>query len=137
MRERKRNTVIAVLATGLAGWTLAQAPTEPDQAKAGRGERSFRVYCASCHGRGALGDGPLAKDLKVPPANLAELSKRNKGTFPYDMVMNTIDHGRNVRGHGNQEMPAWGDAFEMTEQTEAAAREKMVELAHYLWTLQR
>lgn len=114
----------------------AQAPAGPDGARATRGARSFRVYCGSCHGREARGDGPLAKDLRVKPANLTELSKRNDGEFPFEMVVDTIDHGRSVRAHGTEDMPAWGDAFEMTEQTEEAAKAKMEDLAHYLWSIQ-
>lgn len=126
-----------ILSLAMPGLLVAQTPDKPDPTKAFRGKSSFNTYCGSCHGKQALGDGPLAKDLKFQPANLTELSKRNNGTFPFDMVKETIEHGRSVRGHGSKDMPAWGDAFEMTEQTAEAAQEKVLELAHYLWSLQR
>ena len=107
-----------------------------DPGAAGRGEDLFRVYCSSCHGRSAKGDGPLADDLKVRPANLTELSQHNDGKFPWDMVVQTIEHGRHVRGHGSEAMPAWGDAFEMVSQSEAEAQRKIDDLANYLWSLQ-
>jgi mono/diheme cytochrome c family protein len=121
---------------GISALTVAQSQERPDESKAHMGERTFKVYCTSCHGPAAKGDGPLAKDLKTKPANLTELSKRNDGAYPLQMVLDTIDHGRNVAGHGSQDMPAWGDAFEMTEQTEAAAKAKIEQVAHYLWSIQ-
>lgn len=132
-----RNPITALFTASFvitASWALGQ--DQPDRRMALSGEQSFRVYCSSCHGRQAKGDGPLAKDLRTQPANLTELSERNDGEFPFEMVIDTIDHGRTVRGHGNKDMPAWGDAFEMTEQSEEAARRKMEEVAHYLWSLQ-
>lgn len=121
--------------TGVAG--QSDQPTEIDRSAAHRGQSTFRTYCSSCHGKEALGDGPLAKDLKVQPANLTELSKRNGGEFPYEMVITTIEHGRSVRGHGTEDMPAWGNAFKMTSETEAEAKAKMSELAHFLWSKQK
>ena len=115
----------------------AASQAGPDSDKAFNGAPTYRVYCGSCHGKEAKGDGPLAKDLRVQPANLTELSMRNDGAFPFEMVIETINHGRSVRAHGSQDMPAWGDAFEMTEQSEAAAKAKMEELAHFLWSLQK
>ena len=107
-----------------------------DLRMADEGGRLFRTYCGSCHGKTAVGDGPLAKDLKVAPANLTQLSEKNGGTYPFAMVMETIDHGRKVRGHGTEDMPAWGDAFKMTSQSDEQSKRMMRELAHYLWSLQ-
>ncbi len=124
-----------------AGLLLAAASanaqdTKLDTGMAVSGERIFRMYCGSCHGKTAKGDGPLAKDLKVSPADLTKLSATNGGTFPFEMVMETIDHGRGVRGHGTEEMPAWGAAFKSTAESADDAKRMMRELAHYLWSLQ-
>jgi mono/diheme cytochrome c family protein len=100
------------------------------------GQRLFQTYCGACHGKKAQGDGPLAKDLKVIPADLTKLSEKNGGTFPFEMVMKTIDHGRSVRGHGTEDMPAWGAAFKTTAESADDANRMMRELAHYLWSLQ-
>ncbi len=100
------------------------------------GERHFKTYCGACHGKMAKGDGPLAKDLKVTPADLTRLNEKNGGAFPFEMVMKTIDHGRSVRGHGTEDMPAWGNAFKATAESPEAAKQMMRELAHYLWSLQ-
>jgi mono/diheme cytochrome c family protein len=124
-----------------AGLLLAAASTNAQDTKldtgmAVSGERLFRMYCGSCHGKTATGDGPLAKDLKVSPADLTKLSEKNGGTFPFEMVMKTIDHGRSVRGHGTEDMPAWGSAFKATAESADDATRMMRELAHYLWSLQ-
>jgi high-affinity iron transporter len=37
-----------------------------------RGEAVYRANCASCHGPGGRGDGPLARSLDPPPANLSD-----------------------------------------------------------------
>lgn len=120
----------------VASTTLWAQDTSPDSNLAAKGERLFRTYCSACHGKGATGDGPLAKDLKAAPANLTKLSEKNGGTFPFDMVIKTVDQGRSVRGHGTQDMPAWGDAFKMTSDSPDEPKEMMKELAHYLWSIQ-
>lgn len=128
---------VAIAGSGIASAAAAGQPTEVDRTAAVRGERTFRTFCASCHGREAKGDGPLAKDLKASPADLTQLAAKNEGTFPFQMVIDTIQHGRNVRGHGTQDMPAWGDTFNQTSESKAAADAKMDEVAHYLWSLQK
>lgn len=140
-----RTQALVALALGALVLAVAAAPrpaaagqpTEADRAAAARGERSFRTYCASCHGKEAKGDGPLAKDLRAAPADLTQLAAKNEGQFPFERVTETINHGRTVRGHGTEDMPAWGDAFKMTSETEADAKSRMEELAHYLWTIQK
>lgn len=124
------------VACSLPATSLHAQEQKLDRSAAIQGAEIFRTYCASCHGREAKGDGPLAKDLKVPPANLTELNERHGGEFPYEMVVDTIEHGRSVRGHGTQDMPAWGDAFKMTSQSETEVQAKIRQLAHYLWSVQ-
>lgn len=36
-----------------------------------RGEQAYITYCASCHGNGLRGDGPLAEALNPPPADFS------------------------------------------------------------------
>jgi mono/diheme cytochrome c family protein len=116
--------------------TLSAQDASLDATRAAKGEKLFRTYCSACHGKTAVGDGPLAKDLKAAPANLTRLIEKNGGTFPFDMVIKTIDNGRSVRGHGTQDMPAWGDAFKMTSDSPEESKEMMRDLAHYLWSIQ-
>ena len=41
-----------------------------------KGERVFNNFCVACHGPQGKGDGPLAKDLTPPPANLTSQDVR-------------------------------------------------------------
>jgi mono/diheme cytochrome c family protein len=132
-----KTVVVAVfMALGLASAANAQDKPEFDGAKAIRGEASYRTYCGSCHGKDAKGDGPLAKMLRVPPSDLTQLSSKNQGEFPYEEVLETIEKGSKVRGHGSSDMPAWGTDFLQTD-TKAEARERMMNLVQYIWSLNR
>ena len=71
----------------------------------------FKTYCASCHGANGRGTGPVAIFLRVPPADLTQIARRNKGAFPADQVYRIIDGRQSVKTHGNSQMPVWGDAF--------------------------
>jgi len=74
-------------------------------------EEEFVRYCSVCHGLDAKGKGPLAANLKTPPADLTQISKRNNGGFPLGKVADIIRNGGNLSGHGSTDMPAWGEAF--------------------------
>ena len=82
----------------------------PAAAPGRSGAQLFRTYCATCHGLNAHGDGPLADRLRHAPPDLTTYSARNSGVFPSERVFRIID-GREVRSHGDRDMPVWGDAF--------------------------
>ncbi|MFQ5792371.1 MAG: c-type cytochrome [Acidobacteriota bacterium] len=113
----------------------AQEKGKLDLVAAAVGRSSYRIYCGSCHGKKAKGDGPLAEGLKIRPADLTEISKRNGGEFPFDMVLRVIDGRKKVKGHGSAEMPVWGNAF-LTTDTEEQAQERIRQLTHFLWSIQ-
>jgi mono/diheme cytochrome c family protein len=105
-----------------------------DQGSPAQGSYLFKTYCASCHGTSARGDGPLAENLRRPPANLTEIAKRNN---PRDLVYRIIDGRQKVPGHGGPDMPVWGDAFMRTaDATEASVQQRIQVLVDYLETLQ-
>ena len=87
----------------------AQSTVPPDIFLAGRAD--FMTYCATCHGRQGVGDGPVAKQLVTNPADLTVLKKNNGGTFPEDRVHQVIDGRSVVMGHGTRDMPIWGNWF--------------------------
>jgi mono/diheme cytochrome c family protein len=74
------------------------------------GSQLFRTHCAPCHGASGRGDGPLADQLRRMPPDLTKFTDRNGGVFPSERVRRIID-GRDVRSHGDREMPVWGDVF--------------------------
>lgn len=57
----------------IAAWgALWSAPSLRAQELAGdvtNGKILYQQHCLRCHGASGWGDGPLARDLKVPPAN--------------------------------------------------------------------
>ncbi len=54
------------------------------------GAAAYQDYCAICHGSRALGDGPIAPELEVPPPDLTLISARNGGVFPLRAVADTV-----------------------------------------------
>ena len=84
--RRSRAARVALAATGVAGlaiaaWGLSVAaypdtylrpPVPYLSLSIDQGRSAFEVHCTSCHGAGGLGDGPLARTLRKPPANLSE-----------------------------------------------------------------
>ena len=97
-------------------WTVAlsagvSAQTTAAAAQTGNdGRVLYTTHCASCHGTGGRGDGPVAESLRVRPADLTQLAASNGNTFPRAKAHRIVD-GRDVGAHGNAEMPVWGDAF--------------------------
>jgi mono/diheme cytochrome c family protein len=102
------------------------------------GAQLFRTYCATCHGPDAHGDGPLADRLRHAPPDLTTYSARNSGVFPSERLFRIID-GRDVRSHGDREMPVWGDAFrtEPDGLTADEAKARIDAIVGYLRDIQR
>jgi mono/diheme cytochrome c family protein len=110
-------------------------------AENGSGQKLYMQYCSSCHGKDGKGKGSVAPHLKVKVPDLTLLKQKNKGVYPLDYVMSTIDGRRTIGAHGEREMPVWGEVFR-----EEVAKEKYKELttlltaktiAEYVGTLQR
>ena len=60
------------------------------------GKSEFTSSCATCHGVDGEGKGPLSSQLKVPPADLTVLAKKNNGVFPFEAVYEIIDGQKEV-----------------------------------------
>ena len=130
---------VGVLWAGLAASAAgasAQAPARTNNAP--MGADLFRMYCASCHGTTARGDGPLASSMRRTPPNLTEISKRHKGAYPAELVFKIIDGRQRVAGHGGTDMPVWGDAFTRTSDTSdpESVKYRIQALVDYLETIQ-
>jgi mono/diheme cytochrome c family protein len=102
------------------------------------GDQLFKTYCASCHGKSAKGDGPLADSLRFRPADLTLIAKRNGGKFDPDKVYRIVDGREPVKGHGGTDMPVWGDAFKRSVEgySEKAVKERIQALVDYLKSIQ-
>ncbi len=51
------------------------------------GNNDFQMFCSSCHGSTAKGDGPIATSLAKRPPDLTQLSIRNDAVFPEDKYL--------------------------------------------------
>jgi len=133
-----RETTLACLGLLVTLGLTAQEKPAYDAAEAALGSSLFKTYCASCHGKGGGGDGPLAESLRFRPPDLTQLARRNKGPFPMDQVRRTIDGRTAVKGHGGPDMPVWGDAFKATSEgyDEKKVAERINQLAHFLASIQ-
>jgi len=100
------------LLSGFAGAqekTINKVPMEPTSAASG--PQMYKHYCATCHGSTGKGDGPAAEALKVAPADLTMLAKKNGGKFPTEHVMTVLRFGATEPAHGAKDMPIWGPLF--------------------------
>lgn len=133
--------VVAGLAVGVLGLGAPgplQAEETFSQADAKKGQTIFKRYCVACHGRSGKGDGSLAKDLRSDVPDITEMTKKNKGVFPYERVVKLIDGRETARAHGSPDMPAWGDAFQKTSGTDSKNVDQAVaRLTQFIWSLQQ
>ena len=128
-------TVPAALAAASAVQTTG---TSQSMVTGESGAALFKSYCASCHGTAAKGDGPLSANLRIAPADLTQLAKRNRGKFDPEKVRRAID-GRDSKAiHGGSDMPVWGDAFKRAGEgySEAKVKDRIAALVEYLETVQ-
>ncbi len=88
---------------------LAEMGCAPDSPSSGR--TVFINSCASCHGLTGRGDGPLAAELEVKPADLTKIAARRAGLWPTVEVMSIID-GYHRRTLPREKMPVFGDLAE-------------------------
>ncbi|WP_102225066.1 c-type cytochrome [Acidimangrovimonas sediminis] len=129
-------TLLAILPVLAAAACAMQGP----QPEAGRA--LYSDLCASCHGVDGRGDGPMAAQLKVKPANLTTLSARHGGTFPRVYVMSMIDGYNRAKGHGGM-MPVFDPLLQgptvlidTGDGVETPTPARLVDLADYIQTLQ-
>ncbi len=133
------SNVVATLMFGASTVTLAADLVDV-------GKMEYRSACAACHGSTGKGDGPLKSELTRPLPDLTSLAKNNNGIFPFDRVYQIIDGRAEVKAHGSKEMPVWGCAFNLqssaffenypANDTESAARSRILALTEYLYRLQ-
>jgi len=114
-----------------------QVKKEPIPAPMGvDGAGTFMAYCAQCHGIAGRGDGPAAKALKIPPADLTQVSKRHNGQFPAAAVKNSIAGDHAMPAHGTRDMPMWGPVFRSVENP-SVTELRITNLVKYVEQLQQ
>ena len=130
-----------ILATGIMPLALVSACRNSNntEAQIAGGRADFQAYCASCHGREAKGNGPVAEKLQTRPPDLTLLSRKFDGEFPTEYVLRTIDGRESLTAHGSRTMPVWGRIWrnEGDPGTEAEAQRILNELLQYLRSIQQ
>ena len=133
---------LALLLSGL--WPAAvHAQQDTDPIAGVSGEHDFNMYCASCHGESAKGNGPKSFSLAMKPPDLTTLTVRY-GEFPKEKLARMIDGRDPVPGHGEREMPVWGVWFKAesaqelggAEGDEASVQRRVDNLIGYIESLQ-
>jgi mono/diheme cytochrome c family protein len=134
----KSGAASMVLSMAVAGGVaFAQDPVS--------GQEEFRQHCAACHGLTGLGDGPVGPLLKTPAPNLALITERNGGKFPFQKIYETISGVGVISAHGSRDMPLWGERYmkdaapvtpDQAEITKRLIEERILSLVYYIGTLQ-
>lgn len=148
VRTPRKSTITGSLFVGLGivlfgllltGTALAQegAKEGAEPGSAVLGKNAYRSYCSSCHGAEGAGDGTLASVLTVEPTDLTRLAAENDGVFPRERTRQVIDGRKKVKGHGDGEMPAWGDAFSQIESSEEGVQKRIADLVAFLESIQK
>lgn len=123
---------------------LAACASQPTQRELTQmsGLEMYESLCASCHGAGGAGDGPVAPLIKIHVPDLTRIAHRQGGEFPAEDVHRTIDGRFDHPAHGPRDMPVWGWQFyrseTMNDPAERARVDALIDrLVDYLRTIQR
>lgn len=132
---------MGVIAAALFWMTLSPGLAQDATSIAG-GRREFLQYCAVCHGENGKGKGPMAEQLKIRPADLTQLSKKNGGEFPLWSTYRFIDGREEVNEKGPRVMPIWGAEFHKevgssNPEAESQVRARILRLVYYLQSIQK
>ena len=121
----------------MAFWLARQGLAFADSKQVTRGRALYLECCVSCHGIAGEGDGPVARSLTTPPANLRRLAERFGNPLPEDQVARYIDGRAEVKAHGPRDMPVWGTRFYYKSGgNERVVRRWIAQLVAYLQSIQ-
>jgi hypothetical protein len=130
---------LVLMAAAAAGLAACLPPAAPETT----GASDFADLCAPCHGPTGVGNGEMATELKIKPADLTGLADRNGGTFPLARVMSKI--WGYTKGQGAPSMmPEFGPLLEsptvlvdVGDGIQTPTPQRLIDLADYLVTIQR
>ena len=112
MKDTIRNMMLIGLFVTLIPVTYAASP------QAYEGRRLYVSYCQLCHGVDGKGDGPLAKTMKINPADLRTTVRSRSDTILTKIITGegrqTIT-GRNRHNLLSEAMPEWKDVFDKSQ----------------------
>jgi len=130
-----------LLSAGLLFGAVAPglAQDKPDEQVIGEGKSDYDWQCSACHGDSAKGDGPMAKMLVKPPADLTAIASANGGIFPFWRVYRIIAGKTQVPGHETFQMPDFWRRFRGDEKEWGflPPHVRILELTHYIESIQK
>lgn len=137
-KVRLLGVALVAATAGLATGVAQGPPQRPLAIESLTGRDNYAMYCSSCHGDDARGDGPVAAALTIEPADLTALARQNGGVFPRARVASLISgpERETVRAHGSAGMPAWGPIFSALDTSDQRARQRLDNLVRYLESIQ-
>lgn len=103
-RNARSGVAGAVLVLSMCG--ISTADEDAKTLETGRTE--FLSNCAECHGADGKGKGPISSKLKIRPADLTILARRNNGVFLPSEIYRKIDGRYGVGSRPGSAMPIWG-----------------------------
>ena len=113
-----KNIIHAVMLLSLLIVCAPDVFADPPPAYEGR--RLYVSYCQLCHGIGGNGDGPLAKVMKISPADLTTTVRSRSDTILTKIITGegrqTIT-GRDRHNLLSDAMPEWKDVFNESQIT--------------------
>lgn len=89
------------------------------------GRELFMRFCASCHGAGGQGDGPVADAVAAQVPDLTRLAEREGGQINERQLREIIDGRSVVVAHGTRFMPVWGYEFWVEEGADSEAEREV------------
>jgi mono/diheme cytochrome c family protein len=110
------------------------------------GQREYKDSCLNCHGESGDGNGPYAQLLNKRASDLTQLTRKNNGVFPFARIYEVIDGRQVVSGHGERDMPIWGNAYrikageyygDMSYNPEHYVRARILAVIEYISRLQK
>jgi cytochrome c oxidase cbb3-type subunit 3 len=111
-----KNIIHAVVLLTLLAVSAPEVSANPPAAYEGR--RLYVSYCQLCHGTAAKGDGPLAKVMKISPADLTTTVRSRSDTILTKIITGegrqTIT-GRDRHNLLSEAMPEWKDVFSKSQ----------------------
>lgn len=138
-----RYTRLAILTFSIGvAFTAYASGQSKTRANLGAGKELYHQHCSTCHGNDGKGSGSMYdpnsadKSRRVRPADLTVMSQQNAGKFPEDRVKDAIYTKKPIPGHGNPDMPAWGDVFYNQKSNQKRLEARVRDLTAYIESLQ-
>ena len=134
-------TLIGATVLGFIG-TLAWIPATHAADPGPAAKQLYLKYCSACHGETGKGEGAVSGLMQPKPTDLTQMTKKSGGSFPFVPVMEAIDGTKTVRGHGDSQMPVWGESFrtELSNGSlnhQARLRGRLMLITEYIQSIQQ